>query len=147
MRITNYISGIITIVIGGFFYAMTFGFKKLGSQLIGADFMPRVYCILLIFLGFILLIQGYRDKSENDDKKGTIIHSLGAMITVVLYIIAIPYIGFYLGTFLMVLGMLIFTKIVNKFVLFLVPLGAAVFVYVAFEKLLSVSIPHGMLFS
>src|SRR5699024_11485902 len=98
--------------------------------------MPRVYCILLIFLGFILLIQGYRDKSENDDKKGTIIHSLGAMITVVLYIIAIPYIGFYLGTFLMVLGMLIFTKIVNKFVLFLVPLGAAVFVYVAFEKLL-----------
>ncbi|MUV37057.1 hypothetical protein JNUCC1_00863 [Lentibacillus sp. JNUCC-1] len=147
MKLSNYISGIITIVIGVFFYTLTFSFKKLGNQLIGAEFMPRVYCGLLIVLGFILLVQTYRDKSKKDEKKNTMKYALGTMVIVLLYIIVIPLVGFYLATVFTILGLLLFSKVKNKIIIFLLPIGTVAFVYVAFDKLLKVSIPIGSLFS
>lgn len=147
MKIPNYISGVITIIIGGFFYTLTFNFKKLGSQLIGAGFMPRLYCVLLIVLGLILLVQTYRSQSGNDEKKGAMKYAIGAMGIVLLYIIGIPIIGFYFATVLMVLGLLLFSGVRHKMILLLVPIGSSIFIFIAFEKLLKVSIPHGIWFS
>ncbi|WP_223634619.1 tripartite tricarboxylate transporter TctB family protein [Planococcus sp. 4-30] len=147
MKKPNYISGLIIIIIAGFFYSQTFDFPQLDSQLIGADFMPRVYCIMLILLGCILLIQTYRDKEEADEQENTMKYSIGAMFFVILYVIVIPYIGFYISTFLLVLGLLLFSKVKNKILLIAIPVGTSLFIYVFFQILLKVSIPMGTLFS
>ena len=147
MKKPNYIIALLIIIVAGFFYSQTFDFPQLDNQLIGADFMPRVYCIFLIILGCILLIQTYRDKDDTDEQESTMKYSIGAMLFVILYVIVIPYIGFYISTFLLVLGLLLFSKVKNKIYLIAIPVGTSLFIYVFFQILLKVSIPMGTLFS
>ena len=147
MKKPNFISAVLIILFAGFFYALTFDFPKLDSQLIGAETMPRFYCILLIVLGGILLIQSFRDKEEANEEESTMKYSIGAMGFVILYVIIIPFIGFYLSTIFMVLGLLLFSKVKNKIILFAIPVGTSLFIYVFFQILLKVSIPLGTLFS
>ena len=147
MKKPNYIIALLIIIVAGFFYSQTFDFPQLDNQLIGADFMPRVYCILLIILGCILLIQTYRDKDDTEEEESTMKYSIGAMLFVILYVIVIPYIGFYISTFLLVLGLLLFSKVKNKIYLIAIPVGTSLFIYVFFQILLKVSIPMGTLFS
>ncbi|CEG22083.1 Tripartite tricarboxylate transporter TctB family protein [Planococcus massiliensis] len=147
MKKPNYISGLIIIIIAGFFYSLTFNFPKLENQLIGAEFMPRVYSVMLIILGSILLIQTFRNKEESDEQENTMKYSIGAMLFVILYVVVIPYIGFYISTFLLVLGLLLFSKVKNKILLITIPVGTSLFIFVFFQILLKVSIPMGTLFS
>lgn len=147
MKKPNFISAVLIILFAGFFYAQTFEFPQLDNQLIGAEFMPRFYCILLIILAGILLFQSFRDKAEDVEEENTMKYSMGAMGFVILYVIIIPFIGFYISTVLMVLGLLLFSKVKNKIVLIAIPIGTSVFIYVFFQILLKVSIPVGTLFS
>lgn len=147
MKKPNFISAVLIILFAGFFYAQTFDFPQLDNQLIGAEFMPRFYCILLIILGGILLFQRSTEKDEGDQEESTMKYSIGAMGLVILYVIIIPFVGFYLSTILMVLGLLLFSKVKNKIVLVAIPVGTSLFIYVFFQILLKVSIPVGSLFS
>lgn len=54
-------------MIAGFFYSLTFQFPETATQDVGPAFMPRVYCGLIVLLGGLLIIQGFRDQSK---KKG-----------------------------------------------------------------------------
>lgn len=147
MKKPNYISGLIVIIIAGFFYSLTFDFPKLDNQIIGAEFMPRVYCILLLILGCLLLIQGFRNKKEENDEENTLKYSLGSMLAVLIYLIIIPIIGFYISTILLVFSLLVFSKVRNKIILIVIPIGTSLFIFIFFQMLLNVSIPLGSLFS
>lgn len=147
MRIPNLVSGILTISLAGFFYSKTFNFPQLQTQELGAEFMPRVYCTLLIILGGILIIQGLRDKSEKNQKENTMGYAVMTMLIVLVYLVIIPLLGFYISTVLVVFGLLVFSKVRNKIILFTIPIGTILFIFIFFQKLLKVSIPLGSLFS
>lgn len=150
LKIANIASGIVSIVIGGFFYFLTFGFPEIETDLLGPDFLPRLYCFLLIFFGLILVIQGvikkYSDEETGIQRSKTIGYALSSMAIVFLYIIILPYIGFYISTVLAMSALLYFSKIRKPLVLVGVPLGVALFIFIVFEKLLKVQVPMGSLF-
>lgn len=150
LKIANIASGIVSIVIGGLFYFLTFSFPKIETDVLGPDFLPRFYCILLILFGLILVIQGVIKKNSNEEteiQRGkTVGYALSSMAIVFLYIIVLPYIGFYISTVLAMVALLYFSKIRKLPVLVGVPLAVALFVFIIFEKLLKVPVPTGSLF-
>ncbi|MFC0273388.1 tripartite tricarboxylate transporter TctB family protein [Metabacillus herbersteinensis] len=147
MRIPNIICGFIVMCIAGFFYAQSYQIKEVNVAEIGPIIMPRIYCGLLIVLGGIVVIQGLLDKSAKEERENTMGYAAASMGFVLLYILLIPFTGFYLSTVLLVAGLLFFSKVRNKILLISVPLGATLFIYIGFEKLLKVAIPIGSLFS
>ncbi|WP_246603009.1 tripartite tricarboxylate transporter TctB family protein [Sporosarcina aquimarina] len=146
MKVPHITSGIISICLGGLFYYLTLDFPKLNTADTGAAFLPRIYCGLLILFGIILLIQGIRDHSKNEESSQTVRYALISMVIVLAYILVIPYIGFYVSTALTIFSLLFFSKVRKAVTLVSVPLGAVLFVFLVFEKLLKVSIPMGSLF-
>lgn len=150
LKVANISSGIVSIAIGGFFYFMTFGFPAIETDILGPAFLPRFYCILLILFGLILVIQAAVKKEaeeKNAEKRSnTYIYGLSAIGIVFLYILFLPYVGFYISTVLAMLALLYFSKIRKLLVLVSVPLGVILFIYVIFEILLKVPVPTGSLF-
>lgn len=146
---TTIISGILIIITSLFFFFNTFGFKKLSSQIIGPDFMPRLYAILLIALSIILIIQSYRKNEGRDEKSsesGYFKYSIITMLLLGAYIIIIPIIGFYISTIIFVVSMLLFSQVRNKIILAVIPVSISIFIFVFFSILLNVSMPSGFIF-
>jgi len=146
MRIPNMICGISILLLGSLFYALTFDFPQLNANDPGPAFMPRIYCGLLILFGLIIFIQGILDKSKKEEKENTFRYAFASMGIVLLYIIVMPFIGFNISTFFLVLILLLFSKVRSKVILISIPIGTVLFIFIIFEKLLKVSIPTGSLF-
>ncbi|GKV64833.1 MULTISPECIES: tripartite tricarboxylate transporter TctB family protein [unclassified Sporosarcina] len=148
MKIPHIVSGIISICLGSLFYYLTLDFPEPNAADTGAAFLPRIYCGLLILFGVILLIQGLRDRTK-ETAKGfqTVKYALITMVIVLMYILIIPYIGFYIATVFTIFGLLFFSKVRKTITLVSVPIGAVLFIFLVFEKLLKVTIPLGSLFS
>lgn len=146
MRIQNMICGISILILGGFFYALTFDFPQLNAKDPGPAFMPRIYCGLLILFGLIVFIQGILDKSKKEEKEKTFRYAIASMGIVLLYIIVMPIIGFNISTLFLVFFLLLFSKVRSKIILISVPIGTVLFIFIVFVKLLKVSIPTGLLF-
>jgi cell division protein FtsW (lipid II flippase) len=121
-------------------------FPELKNNELGPAFLPRIYCGLLIIFGLILFIQGLLDKNKEAEKVKTFGYALMSMVIVFLYILVLPYIGFYISTVFAMLGLLLFSKVRRVLLLVSVPIGAVLFVYLVFELMLKVQIPKGSLF-
>lgn len=147
MKRAELIISIIGLLVAGSFYYFTFDFPKLKMQETGPAFMPRIYCGLLLFLSMVLLVQTIIKKGKEEGKENTLPYAIASMGFILVYIVLIPFIGFYISTLLVVFGLLFFQKVRNKWALIAVPLCTAFFVFIFFEKLLKVSIPLGSLFS
>jgi putative tricarboxylic transport membrane protein len=147
LRVPTMIMSIIIIGISGYFYSMTRAFPQNQMQDTGPDFMPKIYCGFLILLSFILLIKEVISKNKEEKEEQTILYAVGAMAMILIYLVLIPLTGFYLSTAAIIVGFLLFTKVKNLYTLVAVPLGTIAFIYFFFEKLLSVSLPLGALFT
>lgn len=149
MRIPNLSIGIVVIGIGIFFITNTLEFPELTLEPMGPAFMPRLYSILLIFLGLILAIKALREKKnqENTSVENNMKYVLLSMLIVLIYVLLIPYLGFYVSTLVFCFVFLVFSKVNNKVVLILVPIGTISLIYIFFDKILKVAIPLGSLFS
>lgn len=147
MRLPNLIIGIIIVLIGIFFIANTLDFPDLTLEPVGPAFMPRLYSILLIFLGSILIIKALREKAENKETESNMKYALISMLIVVVYVLIIPLLGFYISTFIFSLTFLFFSQVRNKIILVSIPVGAILFIFIFFDKILKVAIPVGSLFS
>lgn len=149
MRIPNLSIGIVVIGIGIFFITNTLEFPELTLEPMGPAFMPRLYSILLIFLGLILAIKALREKKnqENTSVENNMKYVLLSMLIVLIYVLLIPYLGFYVSTLVFCFVFLVFSKVNNKIVLVSVPIGTISLIYIFFDKILKVAIPLGSLFS
>lgn len=147
MKIPHIICGLISIVIGGFFYFLTFNFPELETTEVGPAFLPRVYCGLLIIFCVILFIQGLIEKGKEKTEEKTLGYALASMGIVLLYVWILPIVGFYISTLLTIFSLLLFSRVRSKLILISIPIGSVLFVFIVFEKLLKVSIPLGSLFS
>ena len=147
MRLPNLIIGIVIVLVGIFFIANTLDFPDLKLEPIGPAFMPRLYSILLIFLGLILVIKALREREEKASTESNIKYALLSMLIVIVYVLLIPLVGFYISTFIFTIVFLYFSKVRSKIILISIPTGAIVFIYICFDKILKVAIPVGSLFS
>jgi putative tricarboxylic transport membrane protein len=147
MKIPNIICGFIIMLVGGFFYTQTYQFQEVNVAEIGPSIMPRIYCGILVLLGGILVIQGFLTKIVKEEQENTMGYAVASMGFVLIYLLLIPFAGFYISTALLVLGLLLFSKVRNYVLLITIPLGTVLFVYICFERLLRVAIPLGSLFS
>lgn len=146
----NVISGLVSLILGGLFYILTYGFPDIETDILGPGFLPKLYSILLVIFGLILIINAIvKRKSEINEVKSTnhsFLYGLASMLIVFVYILVLPYIGFYISTILVMLALLYFLKVRNYIILFSVSLGTVIFLFTIFEKLLKVPIPSGSLF-
>lgn len=144
-NIPNLISGIIVTVLGLSFLILSFGINTNSSDIFNASFMPKIYTILIILFGVTIIINSFKNKLNTQsakEYKGPIM----TMFLVVIYVIAIPIIGYYLSTIIMIFSFLLIIRFENKVLLILTPFIASGLVYVIFEILLKVPIPAGSLF-
>ncbi|UOQ44284.1 tripartite tricarboxylate transporter TctB family protein [Halobacillus salinarum] len=143
MKKENTIISIITILLGGFFYYCTLDFPGPTGTETGPAFMPRIYSIILMALGTILLVKSLFFKNENPKPKVKIIFLYVGLFLV--YVISLPYIGFYVSTVAFLIFILWIGKVNRKVYFISVPLGAVLFIYVFFQQLLNVPLPPGIL--
>lgn len=148
MKLPNIIFGIIIICIGALFFGMTFDFPKLTLEPVGPSFMPRVYSVLLIMLGLLLIMNLFKNnEAANSIDRKNLKNVLFSMLLVLMYIILIRYIGFYISTLLFSISFLLFSRVRNKYVIISLPIGIITVIFIFFDKLLKVAIPLGILFS
>jgi putative tricarboxylic transport membrane protein len=147
LRVPTVVMSVIIIGISGYFYSISRAFPHNQMQETGPDFMPKIYCGFLILLSLILIVKEVMSKAKEEKKDSAILYAVAAMGIVAIYLILIPYAGFYLSTAAAIVSFLLFTKVKSLYTLAAVPLGTIAFIYIFFEKFLSVSLPLGTLFT
>ena len=105
-----------------------------------AALLPRVCLWLLIALSLGIMLKALISKEDktvafNWKRAGIIIASLIA------YVVLIPVAGYYAATVLFTFALMLVFGVKNKIVLAAVPLGFALFVFLVFGKLLSLTPP------
>lgn len=139
------ISGVIVIMISLFFGINTMKFNASTSTDLGAQFMPRVYVGLLIFLSLLMIIKSIKDKNKEKSSYSKSTFIVMALLSI--YILVMPYLGFYISTPIFIFILLRYLKIENRIIYLGIPIGMTAFIYVFFNILLKVSLPMGIIFS
>ena len=85
-------------------------------------------------------------KEEQKGEPGAMLQVIITMVITLLYIIAMPYLGFVVATLIFTLGIMWYLGMRNIFALALTPLGVTVFGYFVFNNLLYIFLPRGIIF-
>jgi len=121
-------------------FAFTFDFPA-GEA--GAAVIPRLYIFLILILSGVVLVQTFRGKEEAVPaikQKGL----LARVVTVVIgYFLALPYLGYFLGTFLLVVVLLHMLSYPRKWLIYGIAAGWVLFSYFMFYKLMYIQLPLG----
>lgn len=139
----NLIASVIVISFAGFFYYQANQLPSTSINEFGPALMPKIYSVILLLLGIILLVQSLKIKGEME-KTGKSV--LITMVVLVLSVFLIPILGFYLVAWLFLLLFFWITKQRTRKILIAIPLSTIILIYLFFERLLSVPIPKGMFF-
>ncbi|SEH41852.1 Tripartite tricarboxylate transporter TctB family protein [Halobacillus karajensis] len=146
MNRPNLFIGVILIIGCSIYFYETMSFPSSDLQMTSPAFIPRVYCILLFILSAFLIAGSFKREEGGGGSRPPFLHSLMAMGMTSLYIIAIPFLGFYITTVLFIVALLYFAKVKNYAVLTSIPIGTLAFLYLFFVKVLNVGLPVGSLF-
>lgn len=115
-----------------------------------SSWFPRILCLTIVFLSLVLLIQSKRHKkAERAEEEGQNIFSkrtLSFYILCVIYILALPRIGFFVCSYLFIVAACIMFKYKNKFVIVLWPAALSVVLWGVFTYCLNVPTPQGIFF-
>ena len=129
------------IIFPGFLIALSvLGLSECGKLTESAALLPRICLWILIALSACIMVKALirrEDKtiSFNWGRAGIIIASL------VIYVILIPIAGYYAATVLFTFALMLVFGVKNKIVLAAVPLGFALFVFLVFGQILSLTPP------
>jgi putative tricarboxylic transport membrane protein len=141
------------VIIGGslFFYFLAGRLPEVkGFQQMGDAFWPRLILLVLMGLSVILLIQTLLSRSQKKSEKKlpaeplSRLAMLKTMAGIILYVLAIPYLGFLLSTFcaLMAFSYLMGDRKIKSTIFF--SLGMTAAIYVVFGFLIYTSLPRGV---
>jgi len=124
------------------FLVFTFDFPE---QEAGPAIIPRLYIFLILLLAGIILIGIFRGKGKNVPK----IERTGLLALVVAaligYLIAMPFLGYFLSTFIFIVLLLHLLSYRKKALIWLIAGGWVIFSYFTFYKLLYIQLPLGLL--
>jgi hypothetical protein len=148
----NIIAGLILIGLSIFFFYITAQFPIVkGYQQMGDAFWPRAVLFVLIGLSVILIVQSFLKGRKIETAKKTslkevldrpaLFKTMGVMIV---YILCIPYLGFLISTFLVliVFSYLMGDRKASRMVYF--SLGMTVATYLVFALLIYTALPRGV---
>ena len=129
--------------VAAFFVLMSFTFPPGTETETGPAFIPRIYGGLLFALGFALAAKSLRGRGEAAAEAGrlSVKNVVIGLALFTAYVIMIPILGFYLMTLIMVAALLRLGRGRSPVLLIAVPAGVALFIYLFFEKLMSVPMP------
>lgn len=144
-RMRNYLGNILVsctlIAVSLVFLAFTFDFPV---EEAGPAVIPRLYIFLILLLSGIVLIQIFRGKEEVVPKvkqKGLLARVMAVLIV---YFLALPFLGYFLCSFLLVVVLLHMLSYPKKALIYVIAAGWVVFSYFAFYKLLYIQLPLGL---
>ena len=85
-------------------------------------------------------------KEERKGELGAMLQVIITMAITILYVIAMPYLGFVIATLIFTFGIMLYLGMRNIFALVLTPLGVTLFGYFVFNYLLYIFLPRGVIF-
>ena len=123
------------------FLAFTFDFPV---EQAGPAVIPRLYIFLILLLSGVVLMQTFRGKEERVPEvkqKGLLARVMAALIV---YFLVLPYLGYFLGSFLLVVALLHMLSYPKKGLIYVIAAGWVLFSYFAFYRLLYIQLPLGV---
>lgn len=144
-RMRSYLGNILVsctlIAVAMVFLVFTFDFRV---EEAGPAVIPRLYIFLILLLSGVVLMQVFRGKEEvvpGVKQKGLLARVMAALIV---YFLLLPYLGYFLGSFLLVVALLHMLAYPKKGLIYVIAAGWVLFSYFAFYKLLYIQLPLGV---
>lgn len=121
-------------------FAFTFDFP--GGEA-GAAVIPRLYIFLIVILSGVVLMRIFRGKEPSVPaiKQRGLLARVAAVVIV--YFLALPYLGYFLDTFLLVVVLLHMLSYPRKWPIYGIAAGWVLFSYFMFYKLMYIQLPLG----
>ncbi|MFG6147516.1 tripartite tricarboxylate transporter TctB family protein [Halobacillus sp. B23F22_1] len=138
--------GVILLIGCSIYFYETMSFPSSELQMTSAAFIPRVYCLLMFIFSAFLMAGSFKGEEKEGESKPSFLYSIIAIGLTSIYIISIPFIGFYVATLLFIVGLLFYAKVRSWIILSSVPIGTLLFIYVFFVQTLNVTLPTGTIF-
>ncbi|WP_428909965.1 tripartite tricarboxylate transporter TctB family protein [Niallia sp. Krafla_26] len=147
MTLANRIIGIVLTLFSIFIWISADAFQTSNTIGPGADFFPKATALILGILSVLLVFK----KEETTGNiftlhRKNIPHFIGGFISLIIYVILIPTIGFLISTILITLVWMLLMGIRKWAVLISVSILVSAGVVLLFEYLMNVPIPHGILY-
>ena len=136
--------------IGILFALITFSFPRPRGMMVSATdagTIPRVWASALVPFALLTLWPMVTGKEKPDKSWKNPRRVAYVLVIIVVSLLLFDVIGYYLSSGLFIFAIMWLLESRNKVQLIAVPVGWAVFTYLVFAKLLSVSLPVGRLFS
>lgn len=109
----------------------------------GPAVIPRLYIFLILLLSGVVLARTFRGKEEAVPaikQKGLLARVMAVLIV---YFLALPFLGYFLGSFLLVVVLLHMLSYPRKWLIYVIAAGWVLFSYFMFYKLLYIQLPLG----
>ena len=147
MTLANRIIGILLLLFSIYVWLTANAFPPSNSIGPEADFFPKITATILGILSVLLVFK----KEETAGgiftlQRGSILHFIGGFISLIIYVILIPTIGFFISTVLVTLVWMLLMGIRKWVILISVSILLSVAVVLLFEYVMNVPIPHGVLY-
>lgn len=146
MKKAERIVGIILVVVALAVIGATASYPKTGVTDVGAGFFPKWISVATIILSVLLIFDSF--VSTMQLKKIFIAKkSLLGILFTMFYLVVTYLVGFYVSTFLYLMGFMWFLKFRKISGLIIVTASTMIFIYATFEFALKVPMPSGILFN
>lgn len=113
---------------------------------VGAGVVPLLWIVGITAFSVLLLVKALLRREDPDPQWGRVGVVFSYLGATVLYLVLMTYLGYFLSTFLFLIGSMYFLTYRNWKVMVGLSIGWVVFSYLAFLRLLYVPLPTGSLF-
>ena len=147
MTLANRIIGIGLLLFSIYVWLTANAFPPSNSIGPGADFFPKVTATILGILSVLLVFK--KEEIAGDIftlQRSNIPKFIGGFISLIIYVILVPTIGFFISTVLVSFVWMLLMGIRKWVVLVSVSILLSVVVVLLFEYVMNVPIPHGVLY-
>lgn len=150
MRISDFLLGLLVLAGAATLAYASSGFPAIPGQQYGADVFPMLTAAGLALCGGILAVGAAREgltphaQTTWANENGALLRVLGTLILMVGFLFAAPRIGFIASSVILLLGLYALLK-VRPVVAITAALAAVLITYFAFNNLLRVPLPRGLL--
>jgi|SRR5690625_3515068 len=150
MKVGDIVSSIIFISVGIVFLINSLVFPKEISNAPGPGFYPSIISLILIVLGVIIFIQSLvlkrEQKVEISFKSKPVVFVYKVILITFFYVVLLPFIGFYVTTFLFLALMMYIMGFKNRKFLVIIPIGITLFLVFIFQTLFHIPLPSQSIF-
>jgi len=141
--IGNLMLPLIILALGGICYVQTLDFPT--GEDVGPAVIPYLWIGFASFFSVSLIVQAALRKGKADPKPGKIGFVILFIGWIVVYLVAIEPVGYFVSSFLFLIGSMYALTYRNHGVIFSVAVGWLIFSYFVFAKFLFIPLPIGPL--